>query len=117
MKILKRFFELKNPTGFTNDHRQAKRYELMLKLAYFDPVTKTWLESCTKNISRNGLMFPVNSRLPKGALLDIKVEDPNSNKYLLLKGRVAWLEEFVSSEDAEGAKYETGVNLLRKRLF
>lgn len=100
-----------------NDRRQTKRYELMLKLAYFDPVAKTWLESCTRNISRNGLMFPVNSRLTKGSLLDIKVEDPNSDKFFLLKGKVAWLEESIASEDAEMAAYETGVNLLKKRLF
>ena len=115
--LLKKIFDLKKDPDFINDRRRAKRYDMILKLNYFDPVTNSPGETLTKNISKNGLRFPVNSRLPKGTVLDIKIEDPNSSKFLSLKGKIAWLEEFPGEEDAEAVRYETGVNLLRKPIF
>ena len=115
--LLKKIFDLKKDPDFINDRRRAKRYDMILKLNYFDPVTNSPGETLTKNISKNGLRFPVNSRLPKGTLLDIKIEDPHSSKFLSLKGKIAWLEEFPGEEDAEAVRYETGVNLLRKPIF
>ena len=76
---------------------------------------KPW--SFTKNISRHGLRFQVNSKLPKDSILDIKIEDPNSDKSLLLRGKVAWLEEFSGEEDSEPIRYETGVSILKKNIF
>ena len=99
-----------------NDRRKAKRYDMMLKLNYFNPATNSSEETLTKNISKNGLRFPVKPGLAKGALLDIKIEDPHSSKFLSLKGKIAWLEEF-SEEDAESVRYEIGVNLLKKPIF
>ena len=115
--LLKKIFDLKKDPDFINDRRQAKRYDVILKLNYFDPVTNSSRETFTKNISKNGLRFPVNSRLPQGGLLDIKIEDPNSSKFLSLKGKITWLEEFPGEEDTETVRYETGVNLLRKSIF
>ena len=117
MKLFKNLFEFKKDPDFINDRRDSKRYGIMLKLNYSCPETKYSGESFTKNISKHGLRFPVNSRLPKGSLLDIKIEDPNNAKSMLLKGRVAWLEEFSGEEDAEAIRYETGVNLLKKNIF
>ena len=117
MKLFKNLFEFKKDSDFINDRRDSKRYDIMLKLNYSYHEAKYSGESFTKNISKHGLRFPVNSRLPKGSLLDIKIEDPNSDKSMLLKGRVAWLEEFFGEEDCEAVRYETGVNLLKKNLF
>ncbi|MDO8603006.1 MAG: PilZ domain-containing protein [Candidatus Omnitrophota bacterium] len=117
MKLFKNLFEFKKAPDFINDRRDSKRYDIMLKLNYSCPETKYSEESLTKNISKNGLRFQVNSRLPKGSLLDIQIEDPNSNKSMLLRGRVVWLEEFSGEEDSEAIRYETGVNLLKKKLF
>ena len=115
--LLKKIFDLKKDPDFINDRRRAKRYDMILKLNYFDPVTNSPGETLTKNISKNGLRFPVNSRLPKGTLLDIKIEDPNSSKFLSLKGKITWLKEFPGEKNAEAVRYETGVNLLRKSIF
>lgn len=115
--LLKKIFDFKKDPDFINDRRQAKRYDIMLKLNYFDPVTNNFVETFTKNISKNGLRFSVNSMLPKGTLLDIKIEDPNSSKFLSLKGKVTWLEEFPGEEYAEAVRYETGVDLLKKSIF
>lgn len=118
MKLLKKILGFKKEFDFINDRRDAKRYELMLKLNYYDPLTKYSGESITKNISKNGLRFPVDSRMEKGALLEIKIEDPNSSRLLSLKGRVSWLEEFSGEDDSsETARYETGVILLKNGLF
>jgi hypothetical protein len=117
MKLFKKIFEFKKELDFVNDRRKSKRYDIMLKLNYFYPETKCFGESFTKNISKNGLRFPLNLKLAKGTFLDIKIEDPNSDRFLSLKGRVAWLEEFFGEDDSDAVRYETGVNLLKKKLF
>lgn len=115
--ILENLFELKKERDFINDRRQAKRYDIMLKVDYLDPATKCFVESLAKNISRTGIRFGVNSKLQKGTFLDIKVEDPNAGRFLSLKGKVAWVEEFPRDEDTEVVRYEIGIRVLKKRLF
>ncbi len=100
-----------------DDNRKHRRYDIMLKLNYSCPETKYSGESVTKNVAKNGLRFPVNSRFAKGTLMDISIEDPNSDKLLSLKGKVMWFEEFPEEDDSLSAKYETGVSLLKKDLF
>ncbi len=117
MRLLKKLFEFKKDADFINDRRDSKRYDIMLKLNYAYPEINSSGESFTKNISKHGLRFPVNSKLPKDSILDIRVEDPNSDKYLLLRGKVAWLEEFSGEEDSEPIRYETGVSILKKTIF
>lgn len=117
MDLLKKIFEFKKERDFVNDRRESKRYDILLKLDYSYPETKWSGESLTKNISSHGLRFPVNSKIPKGSLLNINIEDPNSERSLSLKGRVAWLEEFSGEDDSGAVRYETGVDLLKKRLF
>ena len=117
MVLFKKIFGLKKETEFINDRRISKRYDIILKLNYSYLETRYSGESLTKNISKNGLRFSVNSRIPKDALLDIKLEDPSSNKFLSLKGKVVWIEEFSGEDDSLSDRYETGVSLLKKRLF
>lgn len=108
----------KKESDFINDRRDSRRYNIMLKLNYSHPAIGCPEESFTKNISRNGLRFPVTAKLVKGTFLNISIEDPNSEKSLLLKGRVIWLEEFSGEDDDSGTvRYETGVNLLKRKLF
>ncbi|MFA4991482.1 MAG: PilZ domain-containing protein [Candidatus Omnitrophota bacterium] len=119
MKILHKLFETgkaKEKT-FMNDRRQFKRYDLLLKLVYSDPEASSQSESMTKDISKAGLRFPVSAKLRKGALLDLRIEDPNSDKLLASKAKVVWSDEFGDSDDAQGARYEVGVQLLNKRLY
>lgn len=116
MKLFKKMFGLKKEFDFINDRRASKRYDIMLKLNYSKKDTATaWC--FTKNISKNGLRFPVNYRIEKGALLDLKIEDPNSGKFLPFKGKVAWLEEFSGEDYSDAVRYETGVTLLKNKLF
>ncbi|MBU4342550.1 MAG: PilZ domain-containing protein [Candidatus Omnitrophica bacterium] len=102
---------------FSNDHREIKRYDLSLKLNYYDPLTNSKGEALTKNICKNGLRFPVHSKIPKGALLDLNIEDPFSEKLIRSKAKVVWAEEYVTGDDAEDAGYEVGVKLLKKLLY
>lgn len=119
MKILSRLFEARKdePETFINDRRCAKRHGILLRLNYRDPVTNFQGESLTRNISRTGLRFPVETRIAKGAILDIKIEDPNGNASLSSKAKVIWLEEFITGDDADDVIYEVGVKLLKKRLY
>lgn len=119
MRILSRLFEARKsePKTFINDRRYSKRYDILLKLNYRDPVTNHYRESLSRNISRTGLRFPVETRVPKGTILDLKIEDPNSDASLDSKARVVWLEEFITGDDASDVTYEVGVKLLKKRLY
>lgn len=89
----------------------------MLKLNYFEPVSQCHGESFTKNISKRGLRFPVNSKLAKGSILEMQVEDPNADRLLSFEGEVVWSGELVGSDDIDSTRYEIGVNLLKNRLF
>ena len=117
MKLFKKASEFKKEFEFANDRRQSKRYDIMLKLNYSYPGTRCLGESFTKNISRSGMRFSVSSALDRGVLLDIKIEDPNSDRQLSLKGKVVWFEEFSRKDNADAARYEVGVDLLKKKLF
>jgi len=118
MRTLKNIFGFKKGPDFINDRRVSKRYDIILKLNYSYPALRYSGESFTKNISQNGMRFPVKSKLTKGELLRIEIEDPNSQKLLSLKGRVAWFEEFSEEGHSdETTRYETGVSLLKKNFF
>lgn len=119
MKILSRFLEPRKEetSPFINDSRRAKRYEIPLKLNYCDPVTKSSGESLTKNICRNGLRFPVNTKFPKGTVLDLDIEDPYSKALIFSKAKVVWMKEFITGDDAGRMIYEIGVKLFKKRLY
>ena len=107
-------FKFKKEQDFINDRRKSKRYDIMLRLKYLSPETGVFEESITKDISRSGLRFSSSHRLPKGSLLHIDIEDPNSNKTLSLKGIVEWAEEFLGKDDSSSVRYETGVSLVKK---
>jgi hypothetical protein len=116
--LSKIFGILKSRTGsLVNDHRASKRYDLPLKLNYYDPIAKCRRESLTKNISRVGLRFPIIAKIPKGTVLDLKIEDPYSNAQISSKAKIIWTEEFTTGDDAGSLAYEVGVKLLRKRLW
>lgn len=119
MKILSKLFETKGreENNFINDRRGTKRYDVPLKLSYSDPAMNWRGESLTRNISRSGLRFPVSAKIPKGYMLDLKIEDPNSKALISSKAKVVWAEEFVTGDDAEDVIYEVGVRLLKKHLY
>ncbi len=117
MRIPSRLFKTKREERFVDDRRSAKRYDALLKLKYFDPESDSRGESITKNISRNGLRFPVDKKIQKGHTVELEIEDPNSNGSLSSKAKVMWFEELTARDDAEDPAYEIGVKLLKKRLF
>jgi len=97
--------------SFINDRRLAKRYDMLVKLNYYNPLTKEKKEAITKNISSSGLRFPVEGKLAKDTIMDLNIEDPNSDKYLSRKGKVVWIEDFACGNT------EVGVKLLNKKIF
>jgi len=119
MKIMSKIFEAtkKEVEGFINDRRFAKRYDVPLKLNYCAAIPDCRGQALTKNICRKGLRFPINMKVPKGTMLDLKIEDPHSHSLISSKAKVMWSEEFVTGDDAEDVIYEVGVRLLRKRLY
>ena len=71
----------------------------------------------TKNISRSGLRLPLTTKIPKGTILDLRIEDPYGNTPVSLKGKIVWAKEFVAGDDAEDVIYEAGVELIKKPLY
>ena len=102
---------------FVNDRRRAKRYDIPLKLTYCDPIANCRGEALTKNICRAGIRFPIDTKIAKGSMLDLKIEDPYSNALITSKAEVIWLEELVTGDDAGDVVYEVGARLLKKRLY
>ncbi len=119
MKALSKIFEAtkKEVESFINDRRFAKRYDVPLKLNYCAAIPDCRGQALTKNICRKGLKFPINTKVPKGTMLDLKIEDPHSHSFISSKARVVWSEEFVTGDDAGDVIYEVGVKLLRKCLY
>ena len=102
---------------FVNDRRHTKRYDIPLKLSYCDPISNFRGEGLTRNICRAGIRFPVDTRIAKGTVLDVKIEDPYSNALITSRAEVIWSDEFVTGDDAEDVIYEVGARLLKKRLY
>ncbi|MFC1621387.1 PilZ domain-containing protein [Candidatus Omnitrophota bacterium] len=96
-----------------NDRRAEKRYEVLLKAEYRDPVTGVSGESLTRNICRTGIGLPINFEIAKGTVLDMKIEDPNSNALISTKAEIAWIKELIDDD----AAYDTGIRLLKKKLY
>ncbi len=119
MKILSKLFEAtkKEVEDFINDRRGAKRYDVPLKLNYYATTPNCHGESLTRNICRSGLRFPVNMKIPKGTLLNLKIEDPYSRSLVSSKAKVIWAEQFVTGDDAGDVVYEVGVKLLKRHLY
>lgn len=119
MKILSRLLntEKNKKDSFLDERRSVKRYDIPLKLSYYDPDTKQQGEALTKNICRTGLRFPISTKIPRGSILDLKIEDPYSAASILSKAKVVWTHEFVTGDDAEDVVYEAGVKLLKNRIF
>lgn len=102
---------------FTSDRRYAKRYDMPLKLTYIDPETNRPRACIARNISSRGLRFPVHTKLSKGTILDLKIEDPFSSSFISTDGEVVWLGDFVAGEEPEDVRYEIGVRLSKKRIY
>lgn len=119
MKFLSRLLEVikKEEENFVNDRRASKRYEAPLKLNYSCPSAKIHGEALSKNISRQGLRFPVSAKIPRGAMVDLVIEDPYSNAFITSRARVMWSERFITGDDADDIFYEIGVRLFKKRLY
>lgn len=118
MKILPRLFDKKTEgEGFANDRRIVKRYDVPLKMTYFDPATNCKGEALTKNICRTGLRFPVTAKIAKGSILELAIENPYGDELISSKAKVVWMEKFIKGDNAEGVIYEVGVKLLKKQLF
>lgn len=119
MKILSRLIttQRNKKDSLIDDRRSAKRYEIPIKLSYYERATKRQGETLTKNICRTGLRFPVNAKIPKGSILDLRIEDPYGAASILSKAVVVWAQEFVTGDDDKDVIYEAGVKLLKRKLF
>ena len=119
MKILSRLITVQKnkKNSLIDDRRSLKRYEIPIKLSYYDPATKRQGETLTKNICRTGLRFSVNAKVPKGSILDLRIEDPYGAASILSKAKVVWAQGFVTGDDAKDVIYEAGVKLLKRKIF
>jgi len=119
MKTLLNIFSLikKGKGPSVDDRRSQKRYDLQLKLKYSNPVTKHHGEILSKNISKNGLRFPLDAGIPKGTTLDMEIEDPYSNTFTPSKAKIVWVKEFITGDDADDVTYEAGARLVKKDIY
>lgn len=108
---------MKNIKSFETDRRGAKRYDMPLRISYLDPATNLKAESVAANICKNGLRFSVNTKLQKGGLLDLKIEDPFNNRLISSKAEIMWVREFISGEGIDDTSCEIGVRLSKKQLY
>jgi len=102
----------KNP--YPSDQRRTKRYDIPLKLSYLDPATNSQGKSMARNVCKTGLRFPVMTKMQKGSVLDMKIEDPFGSSFIHSKARIVWTGELPDSEEKI---YEIGVELTKKQLY
>ncbi len=118
MKMLSIFrMKKESDESFINDRRHSKRYDILLKLNYSEPVTSSTGESLTKNICKNGLRFPTEKSIPRDSILTICIEDPYGNNPIRSKARVIWTEEFATGEDSDNIVYEVGAQLIKRHVY
>jgi len=66
----------------------------------------------SKNISLVGIRIIVFERLEQGAILDLKFPLPQLNKFIITKGRVAWIRELTIRKKKVGSVYEAGIEFI-----
>jgi c-di-GMP-binding flagellar brake protein YcgR len=66
----------------------------------------------SRNISSVGVCIIVFERLEQGAILDLKFPLPQLNKFIITKGRVAWIRELTIRKKKVGMVYEAGIEFI-----
>ena len=66
----------------------------------------------SRNISAVGVCIIVFERLEQGAILDLKFPLPQLNKFIITKGRVAWIRELTIRNKKVGMVYEAGIEFI-----
>jgi c-di-GMP-binding flagellar brake protein YcgR len=66
----------------------------------------------SRNISSVGVCIIVFERLEQGTILDLKFPLPQLNKFIITKGRVAWIREFSIRNKKVNMVYEAGIEFI-----
>jgi len=66
----------------------------------------------SKNISSGGVCIVAFEKLEPGVILDLKFSIPALNKFIIAKGRVAWIKELHIVETKIGKIYEAGIEFV-----
>lgn len=81
------------------ERRQFVRWNVAVAVRYKDPDRETTLVSKVKDISNGGLSIYLPQRLDYDALLDMKVDMPESIGPIRVTGKVVWQEGSVDYEN------------------
>jgi|GEM_PF-1121055 len=117
LRLIQKYIEKDTSNNNPLERRLSKRYNLPLKVHYYDPIQKCNIQTYARNFSKFGLSFNMSNRIPEGTVLTLKIEDPWSDRPISAKAKIVRLVEFVTGNDAEGLVYEVGLKLLKQRLL
>lgn len=76
------------------ERRKYVRMTIPLEISYtIEGKEASPRKSTTKDISPDGVSFPIKEEIPKGSLLNINVKIPTRPEAVAIKAKVVWYEE------------------------
>jgi hypothetical protein len=87
-----------------SEKRKFPRFPISIPLQYSRLGANRLFDSCTYDISSNGLSFISSEELPETSLLNIFLKMPDNNQVIPLEAQVVWSKEAGSSQYRYGLK-------------
>ena len=94
------------------ERRKFMRFSASVDVRYSAPGMTIEGSSLSKDVSREGISFSVNRRMPTGTPLDLEVNIPGEIAPIFAGAEVAWVKELVDRGD-----FDAGVKLVKMDPF
>ena len=94
------------------ERRKFIRFSIPVDVKYGAPVEGIEGLSMSRDVSREGIGFPMNKQMARGTMLELKIGIPGELAPIIARGEVAWVKE--SSEKAD---FDAGVKVVKMNPF
>lgn len=94
------------------DRRKFMRFPVSVQVDYADSREGIKGSSVSKDVSREGIGFPVNRQMAKGTLIELQISIPGEVNPVSASGEVVWAKESVRGED-----FDTGIKMVKIEPF
>lgn len=94
------------------DRRKFMRFSVPVDVKYGAPVEGIEGLSMSRDVSREGVGFPVNRQMVRGTMLELEINIPGEFIPVIARGEVAWVKE-----SAERGDFDAGVKVVKMDPF
>ena len=94
------------------ERRKFMRFSVPVDVKYGAPVEDIEGLSMSRDVSREGISFPVNKQMVRGTMVELEMDVPGEIAPIFAQGEVAWVKE-----SAERGDFDAGLKVARMNPF